>query len=105
MVRRYLHRNEQKSALRRGHSIEAFIGGEPIKSPPVIEWLRLWADLTDIRGELWISGDLGSKGFLDIYSFGTPDGDDEPSVLYIFENLDTCMKNWIDSFQESQVNS
>ena len=91
MGRRYLSAGESESALARGKCIEAFLGGDRSSRPGTIRWLRLSKDHSRIRGEYWESIDAGDSDYLDVYSFGTRDGGDEPTVVYRFDSFKECI--------------
>jgi hypothetical protein len=87
MPRRYLSDTEIDQRLRRGRSVEAFLGGGLVEGQRTIRWIVLRYDSDHVRGELWEALDPRDPEWLDVYSFGTPDEEDEPSTLYQFDSL------------------
>jgi hypothetical protein len=92
MSRRYLTAPEAISALSQGRGVEAMIGPAVVLDQRVIRWLSLAMTSGKFYAELWESCDVGSLDFLDIYDFGTPDGDDEPAIHYTFESAEECLR-------------
>lgn len=94
MGRRYLSRNEVESALRRGKTVECFLG--PCARGGVAGIRHASVALINGRVELSLfeTADRGSAEFLDLYEFGSLDvslalGDaDEVNV---FETLEECL--------------
>jgi hypothetical protein len=91
MSRRYLTGPEVVSALSQGRGVEAMIGPAVVLEQRVIRWLSLRVNSGKVHVELWESCDVGSVDCLDVYEFGTPDGDDEPAILYTFESAEECL--------------
>ena len=87
MPRRYLSYTEIDQRLRRGRAVEAFIGGGLVEGQRTIRWIVLQYHSDRVLGELWEAQDPRDSEWLDVYSFGTPDGDDEPLILYQFDSL------------------
>lgn len=92
MTRRYLTHAEAGEALRRGRSVEAFLGGFRHESGPAIRWVWLKREGERIRGEVRESPDPGSIDHLDLYGFGSLDGDDEPAFVYSFASFDEGLR-------------
>jgi hypothetical protein len=79
MARRYLTAQEAESALRRGKSVEIFVGGFDIEGEKCIRWASFTASGDEVTGSLWEAFDQGSEDYIDLYTFDSPSGEyDEP---------------------------
>jgi hypothetical protein len=93
-MRRYLESNEIDLALRRGRSVECFLGPCIRDGRNGIRWLtiRKHGDLTKVS--LYESEDAGSSDFIDLYEFGSLDPareSDEPAEQLVFSDLSACI--------------
>ena len=87
MPRRYLSDTEIDQRLRRGGSVEAFLGGGVVKGQRTIRWIVLRYDSDRVRGELWEALDARNSEWLDVYFFGTLNEGDEQPLVYHFDCL------------------
>lgn len=101
MGRRYLTSEEVEVALRRGKSVECFIGPFLANGRKGVRHLSLSATRTGIEMRVFETADIGSADYLDLYRFGpvSPDvefGDADLEVT--FANLAECLsyleKGW-----------
>jgi hypothetical protein len=94
MTRRYLLRDEVDGALRRGNSVECFLGSCERAGKPGVRHLSLNLDDGTVVVGLFETQDLGDPAFLDLYEFGPLNdalglGDAEQTVR--FSSLDECL--------------
>jgi hypothetical protein len=88
MSRRYLSISEAESALKRGKSVELFLGGFDSYSTACIRWASFSNTEQGVSGHVWESVDEGSEDYFDIYSFSLLNGEyDEPSMSVLGSNL------------------
>lgn len=78
MARRYLSVTEAAGALRRGKSVECFLGRCGRNGEPGIRWLSIYPEGEGAVIRIYESADVGSADFLDVYSFGPLNGELEP---------------------------
>ncbi len=91
MARRYLTINEANSVLRRGKSVEVFVGGFSLEGVDYIRWASFSMSGNAVTGLLWESLDQGSDDYLDIYSFDSKSGEyDEPAKVANTESIETA---------------
>jgi hypothetical protein len=88
MGRRYLTPSEVASALARGKHVEAFLGGFDADGIAAIRWLDLNGDGSQVYGEVWESPDCGSEDYVDVYGFGSLNGDDEPAIIFRWNSIE-----------------
>lgn len=94
MARRYLLRNEVEGALRRGKTVECFLGGFEDAGRPGMRHISLDMDGAAVIARLYESADLGDPALLDIYEFGplSPSLDlGEADQKLVFLSLDSCL--------------
>lgn len=75
MSRRYLTPSEAESALRRGKSVECFIGPFERNGEKGVRWLSIRNSQGGVSALIYESADIGNEDFLDIYAFGPLDPD------------------------------
>lgn len=71
----------QESTLRRGKSLEQFLGGGYNGSERTVKWVELRPVLQGIEVWRFEVPDLGDLGFTDIYEFGSNDTDEPIAVV------------------------
>lgn len=94
MTRRYLLRHEVDAALRRGKSVECFLGS--CESVGKLGVRHLSIDVADgaVIARLFETQDLGSPDFLDLYEFGPINGaleQGDADKVVSFPSLDDCL--------------
>lgn len=97
MSRRYLSQSEVEGALKRGKSVECFLGYCSRDDRDGIRWLSLRYDGGSIKLFLFESADLGGEEFLDIYSFGPLNEDlelEDCDMEIEFENV-SKLYSWL----------
>lgn len=94
MTRRYLLKDEVGAALRRGRSVECFLGACGSAGKPGVRLLSM--DLADgvFVARLFEMQDLGGPAFLDLYEFAPLDcavehGDADQ--IFSFGSLEECL--------------
>ncbi|MCU7807131.1 MAG: hypothetical protein KZQ73_04570 [Candidatus Thiodiazotropha sp. (ex Semelilucina semeliformis)] len=93
MSRRYLTIQEARETLRRGKSVEIFLGGFEFNSEKCIRWASFIEDSSGIIGNLWESYDQGSTTYIDVYTFDSPSGEyDEPVKVVHSSSLENAAK-------------
>lgn len=94
MNRRYLYKDEVAAALRRGKTVECFLGR--CERAGTLGVGHISIDITDdmIVARLFETEDMGSPAFLDIYEFGALNRalqQGEPDLIVSFTSLDECL--------------
>lgn len=105
---RYLSVDNIFNALKRGNSVEQFLGRNP-DNPNYIRRVELRP--SDGSVELWVhdAEDIGSEDWLDLYEFPRPDSDDpempigtfqdaHSAVAFAKENLLADVSRWTNQF-------
>jgi hypothetical protein len=93
MSRRYLTKSEADSALRRGKTIELFVGGCEVENQKCVRWASFNLSGSAVKGSLWEAVDQGSEDYLDIYTFDSPTGDyNEPVLVVETESVELAAK-------------
>ena len=91
MTRRYLTTQEADSALRRGRSVEIFLGGFNFEGQKTIRWASFTASGADVSGSLWEAYGQGSEDYIDIYTFDSPSGEyGEPVKVVTSTNIESA---------------
>jgi hypothetical protein len=89
MTRRYLTTQEADSALRRGKSVEIFLGGFEFKGDRYIRWASFTVSGDVVTGNMWEALDQGSEDYVDVYTFESPSGEyDEPVKVVTSKNIE-----------------
>lgn len=89
MTRRYLTIQEADSALRRGKSVEIFLGGYEFKGEKCIRWASFAVSGDVVIGSLWEALDQGSEEYVDVYTFESPSGEyDEPVKIVTSKSIE-----------------
>ncbi|WP_156402186.1 hypothetical protein [Caulobacter sp. Root1472] len=94
MSRRYLIRDEVDGALRRGRTVECFLGGFQRDGLNGIRRIALSLVDGTVILNLYESRDFGGIVFLDLYVFGPFDANlelDEPDEAMSFIELEDCL--------------
>ena len=78
MSRRYLSPSEAAGALRRGKSVECFLGKCARDGQSGIRWLSISREQESQVIRLYETADLGDSNFVDVYEFGPLNGELEP---------------------------
>jgi len=101
MARRYLLRNEVEGALRRGKTVESFLGGFKDAGGPGIRHISINMNGTAITARFYETADIGDPAFLDIYEFGPLNSSldhGEADEILDFSSLGDCLdymeKSW-----------
>lgn len=94
MTRRYLLKDEAAAALRRGKTVECFLGRCERAGMRGVGHLSI--DMTDemVVARLFETEDIGSPAFLDLYEFGALNRaleHGEPDQSVSFTSLDECL--------------
>jgi hypothetical protein len=93
MGRRYLTQQEGMSALNRGNSVEAFLGGFSNQCGECIRWVSFSKTDSGVLAKVWESLDEGSEDFLDVYSFSPANGEwDEPVKIIEAASIEEASK-------------
>jgi hypothetical protein len=93
MSRRYLSNTEAENALRRGKTVEVFLGGFRVENEKCIRWASFTLSGSEVKGNLWEAFDQGSKDYCDIYTFDSPNGEyDEPVKTVSSVNIEQAAK-------------
>ncbi|MES9903814.1 MAG: hypothetical protein ABW168_14205 [Sedimenticola sp.] len=93
MSRRYLTLQEAQETLRRGKSVEIFLGGFEFNSEKCIRWASFNGSESEVIGSLWESYDQGSVNYIDVYTFDSPSGEyDEPVKVVHSSGLESAAK-------------
>ncbi len=69
MVRRYLSLTEAGEVLRRGESVECFVGAIEREGERGIRWLSIRSHGSGVEVAVYESADLGSGNFTDVHEF------------------------------------
>ena len=89
MSRRFLSAPEATSSLRRGKSVEVFLGGFEFEGKKCIRWASFSSSGSGISGSLWEAYDQGSEDYVDVYTFDSPSGEyDEPVKKVVSKNIE-----------------
>lgn len=72
-MRRYLSLAEAQATLRRGKSVECFLGRCERDGQSGIRWLSFRGNPNSVRVSVFETADLGGEGMLDLYEFGPLD--------------------------------
>ncbi|WP_418357063.1 MULTISPECIES: hypothetical protein [Shewanella] len=93
MSRRYLTKTEAEFALRRGKTVEVFLGGFKVENDKCIRWATFTLSGSGVKGNLWEAFDQGSVEYCDIYTFDSPNGEyDEPVKTVISVDIEMAAK-------------
>jgi hypothetical protein len=91
MSRRYLTLKEAEAVIRRGKTVEVFLGGFEQNSQNCIRWAVFNSSSDGFEGSLWEAIDQGSEDYLDIYTFDSPSGEyDEPVKIIQSPSLESA---------------
>lgn len=101
MSRRYLTAQEAKETLRRGKSVEIFLGGFEFNSEKCIRWASFNAEESGVIASLWESYDQGSPDYIDIYTFDSPSGEYDEPVRVVHSD---CVENAAKELEITQLN-
>jgi hypothetical protein len=104
MERRYLDLSEVRSALRRGKSVECFLGACSRNEVPGIRWLLFRSRSNGVEVSLFETADLGSEELLDLYEFGPLDPSlelEEATEKLQFADVDACLSSLSERFPGS----
>lgn len=83
------------SALRRGRSVESFLGGCVRDGIAGVRWLRISERPAGFDLHVYESADLGSKDWVDLYEFGPLDpelGQDDANEAHSFLTFGECVR-------------
>jgi hypothetical protein len=77
VVRRYLSLAEAEATLRRGKSVECFLGRCERDGQSGIRWLSFRGNAKTVQVSVFETADQGGEGMLDLYEFGPLDSSRE----------------------------
>jgi hypothetical protein len=105
-VRRYLQLDEVDAALRRGRTVESFVGACVRNGQNGFRWLRLRKQNDFLCVGIFETADQGSPSFLDIYELAPLDPTlalGEPAGQLTFGELPSCITALSERFPESPL--
>ena len=89
MSRRYLTVEEASAVLRRGKSVEIFLGGFALEGKGCIRWATFSSSAESVIGSLYEAIDQGSEDYVDLYTFDSPSGEyNEPVKSVVSDNIE-----------------
>ena len=93
MARRYLNIQEAEVTLRRGKTVESFLGGFTLDGERCIRWADFQLNEAGVTANLWEAYDQGSEEYADIYTFDSPHTEYiEPVKVVHSKNLEDAAK-------------
>lgn len=91
MSRRYLTVEEASATLRRGKSVEIFLGGFDHEGKGCIRWATFSSSVKSVAGNLWEAIDQGSEDYVDLYTFNSLSGDyNDPVKSVISDGIESA---------------
>ncbi|MBU2112835.1 MAG: hypothetical protein KKE94_03565 [Gammaproteobacteria bacterium] len=106
MNRRYLDNSEVESVLRRGKSVESFLGGLSVHGEIGIRWISVGIESGSYVLRVYESADIGDEDFLDVYEFGPLNCDlefEDPVFQTKFVSLDKCSEHLIAQYSVTNL--
>jgi hypothetical protein len=94
MGRRYLLRDEAEATLRRGKTVECFLGACDREGRRGVRYLILGMAGEAVEMSLYESEDVGRQDFIDVYEFGPLDPkvvSGDPDQIEKFASFEECI--------------